>query len=87
MRCECALSIQARRILAYSHRMEFLVAGFIPYGKLWSMQRKLLNPYLHPQKIEDYFPLQLREAYKVVRSLNKTPTEYKSIISRYEFTP
>jgi cytochrome P450 len=66
--------------------MEFLVAGFIPYGKLWSMQRKLLNPYLHPQKIEEYRHIQLREAYRAVHGLCISPANYKSVISRYVLT-
>ncbi len=54
-----------------------------PYGKEWSVRRKLLHLALSPKPLRLYKPTQEAEASRLAYHLLQTPTSWEKLLERF----
>lgn len=87
-----AVELMEKRSVKYSSRPRFVTMGEIywdmasilvqPYGKHWSIRRKLLHSALTPRALQLYKPVQEAEACRLCHQLLKAPQDWERLIDR-----
>ncbi len=90
---EIAVDLLEKRSNKYSSRPRFVVMGEIyndmagilvqPYGKGWSIRRKLLHTALTPRALRHYLPVQTAEASRLCYALLAAPQEFEALLDRF----
>jgi cytochrome P450 len=88
-----AAELLEKRSTKYSSRPRMVVLGEIywdnasilvqPYGKPWSVRRRLLHSALSPQALRLYKPMQEAEASRLCSQLLESPTIWEKLLERY----
>jgi cytochrome P450 len=88
-----AAELLEKRSTIYSSRPRMVALGEIywdnasilvqPYGKLWSVRRRLLHGSLSPQALRLYNPVQEAEASRLCSQLLESPTKWEKLLERY----
>ncbi|KAK9378731.1 cytochrome protein [Kockiozyma suomiensis] len=88
-----ASELMEKRSIKYSSRPRFVAMGELynnmssilvqPYGKGWSIRRKLLHQALNPSALRLYKPIQTAEASRLCYQLLQSPVDYEMLIDRY----
>lgn len=88
-----AVELLEKRSTKYSSRPRMVAMGEIlwdgasilvqPYGKEWSVRRKLLHQALTPKALRLYKPVQDAEASKLCAQLLVSPTEWEKLLERF----
>jgi cytochrome P450 len=63
--------------------MGWFSTAFLPYGKAWMHQRKLLNQFLYQKQVEEYKSIQVKETLTLLKGFAKDPKNYDDTINRY----
>jgi cytochrome P450 len=87
-----AVELMEKRSIKYSSRPRFVTMGEIywdmasilvqPYGKHWSVRRKLLHSALTPRALQLYKPVQEAESCRLCYQLLKAPQDWERLIDR-----
>lgn len=90
---EIAVDLLEKRSNKYSSRPRFVTMGEIywdmasilvqPYGKHWSIRRKLLHTALTPKALQLYKPVQTAEASRLCHQLLANPQDFEALIDRF----
>jgi len=88
-----AVDLMEKRSNKYSSRPRVVVMGEIywdmasilvqPYGKKWSIRRKLLHTALTPSSLRLYKPIQQAEASRMCYAMLSAPMDWEAWIERY----
>ncbi|RDW80861.1 hypothetical protein BP5796_05559 [Coleophoma crateriformis] len=88
-----AVELMEKRSHKYSSRPRFVVMGEIlnnmasilvqPYGKEWSLRRKLLHRALTPAALRSYMARQEAEASRLVLQIMSNPVEWERAFERF----
>ncbi|KAH8725498.1 cytochrome P450 [Phaeosphaeriaceae sp. PMI808] len=88
-----AVDLMEKRSTKYSSRPRMVAMGEIlwdgasilvqPYGKEWSIRRKLLHQALTPKALRLYKPVQTAEASKLCYQLLETPSNWEKLLERF----
>ena len=90
---EIAVDLLEKRSNKFSSRPRFVVMGEIyndmasilvqPYGKDWTIRRKLLHTALTPRALQLYKPVQTAEASRLSYQLLDAPQDWERLLDRY----
>ena len=85
-----AVALMEKRSQKYSSRQRMVVMGEIywdmasilvqPYGKEWSIRRKLLHTALTPRALQNYMPVQEAEACRLCYQLLSQPARWEQLL-------
>lgn len=88
-----AVDLMEKRSTKYSSRPRMVAMGEIlwdgasilvqPYGKEWSMRRKLLHQAMTPKALRLYKPVQAAEASRLCHQLLETPANWEKLLERF----
>jgi cytochrome P450 len=88
-----AVELMEKRSTKYSSRPRMVAMGEIlwdsasilvqPYGKEWSVRRKLLHQALTPKALRMYKPVQTAEASRLCYQLLESPANWEKLLERY----
>lgn len=88
-----AVDLMEKRSTKYSSRPRMVAMGEIlwdgasilvqPYGKEWSVRRKLLHQALTPKALRMYKPVQTAEASRLCSQILETPGSWEKLFERY----
>jgi cytochrome P450 len=88
-----AVELMEKRSSKYSSRPRMVAMGEIlwdgasilvqPYGKEWSIRRKLLHQALTPKALRLYRPVQTAEASRLCHQLLEIPANWEKLLERY----
>jgi cytochrome P450 len=88
-----AVDLMEKRSTKYSSRPRMVAMGEIlwdgasilvqPYGKEWSVRRKLLHQALTPKALRLYKPVQTAEASRLCSQLLENPTNWEKLLERF----
>lgn len=88
-----AVDLMEKRSTKYSSRPRMVAMGEIlwdnasilvqPYGKEWSIRRKLLHQALTPKALSLYKPVQTAEASRLCRQLLENPGSWEKLLERF----
>ena len=88
-----AADLMEKRSTKYSSRPRMVAMGEIlwggasvlvqPYGKEWSIRRKLLHQALTPKALRLYKPVQSAEASRLCSELLHTPANWEKLLERF----
>lgn len=88
-----AVDLMEKRSTKYSSRPRMVAMGEIlwdgasilvqPYGKEWSVRRKLLHQALTPKALRLYKPVQTAEAARLCSQLLETPVNWEKLLERF----
>jgi cytochrome P450 len=88
-----AVELMEKRSTKYSSRPRMVAMGEIlwdnasilvqPYGKEWSVRRKLLHQALTPKALRLYKPVQTAEASRLCVQLLESPAEWEKLLERF----
>jgi cytochrome P450 len=88
-----AVELMEKRSTKYSSRPRMVAMGEIlwdgasilvqPYGKEWSIRRKLLHQALTPKALRLYKPVQTAEASRLCSQLLETPANWEKLLERF----
>ncbi|KAF1347714.1 cytochrome P450 [Delphinella strobiligena] len=88
-----AIELLEKRSTKYSSRPRMIAMGELyndnasilvqPYGKEWSIRRKLLHYAMTPKALTLYKPIQEAEATRLCESLLREPERYEGLIERF----
>ncbi|PVH96737.1 cytochrome P450 [Periconia macrospinosa] len=88
-----AADLMEKRSTKYSSRPRMVAMGEIlwdnasvlvqPYGKEWSVRRKLLHQALTPRALRLYKPVQEAEASRLCAELLRTPARWEKLLERF----
>jgi cytochrome P450 len=88
-----AVELMEKRSTKYSSRPRMVAMGEIlwdgasilvqPYGKEWSIRRKLLHQALTPKALRLYRPVQTAEASRLCYHLLETPANWEKLLERF----
>lgn len=88
-----AVDLMEKRSTKYSSRPRMVAMGEIlwdgasilvqPYGKEWSIRRKLLHQALTPKALRLYKPVQTAEASRLCYQLLDNPSNWDKLLERY----
>lgn len=88
-----AVELMEKRSTKYSSRPRMVAMGEIlwdhasilvqPYGKEWSVRRKLLHQALTPKALRLYKPVQTAEASRLCQQLLDSPTKWEKLLERF----
>lgn len=88
-----AQELLEKRSNKYSSRPRMVAMGEIlwdnasilvqPYGKEWSIRRKLLHQALTPKSLRLYKPVQTAEASRLCHQLLETPANWEKLLERF----
>lgn len=88
-----AIDLLEKRSTIYSSRPRMVAMGELyndnasvlvqPYGKEWSLRRKLLHHAMTPKALRLYKPIQEAEATRLCHSLLSDPTSFEKLIERF----
>jgi cytochrome P450 len=88
-----AVELMEKRSSKYSSRPRMVAMGEIlwdgasilvqPYGKEWSIRRKLLHQALTPKALRLYKPVQTAEASRLCHQLLESPANWEKLLERY----
>jgi cytochrome P450 len=88
-----AVDLMEKRSTKYSSRPRMVAMGEIlwdgasilvqPYGKEWSIRRKLLHQALTPKALRLYKPVQTAEASRLCYQLLENPSNWEKLLERY----
>ena len=59
------------------------VISFLPYGKKFRRQRKMMMQHFNAQAVSQFYPIQRKELYKLLNNLLETPEGFYHHIFRY----
>lgn len=89
---EVAVDLLEKRSNKYSSRPRFVTMGEIywdmanilvqPYGKHWSVRRKLLHIAMTPRALKNYLPVQTAEASRLCYQLLAAPQDWEALLDR-----
>lgn len=90
---QVAVDLMEKRSNKYSSRPRMVVMGEVyngnssiltqPYGKAWSIRRKLLHQALNPKALRLYKPTQEAEAIRLAYALLSNPEGYERELERF----
>lgn len=90
---EVAVDLLEKRSNKYSSRPRFVTMGEIywdmasilvqPYGKHWSIRRKLLHTAMTPRALKGYQPVQTAEASRLCYQLLAAPQDWEGLLDRF----
>ena len=90
---EVAVDLLEKRSNKYSSRPRSVAMGEIywdmasilvqPYGKHWSVRRKLLHTAMTPRALKTYLPVQTAEASRLCHQLLAAPHDWERLIDRF----
>jgi cytochrome P450 len=90
---EVAVDLLEKRSNKYSSRPRFVTMGEIywdmasilvqPYGKHWSIRRKLLHTAMTPRALKTYLPVQTAEASRLCYQLLAAPLDWEALLDRF----
>jgi cytochrome P450 len=88
-----AVELMEKRSTKYSSRPRMVAMGEIlwdnasilvqPYGKEWSVRRKLLHQALTPKALRLYKPVQTAEASRLCQQLLDSPANWEKLLERF----
>lgn len=88
-----AVDLMEKRSIKYSSRPRMVAMGEIlwdgasilvqPYGKEWSVRRKLLHQALTPKALRLYKPVQTAEAVRLCSQLLESPANWEKLMERF----
>ncbi|KAK7206966.1 cytochrome P450 [Myxozyma melibiosi] len=88
-----AAELMEKRSTKYSSRPRFVTMGELynkmstilvqPYGKEWTIRRKLLHQALNPSALRLYKPIQTAEASRLCHQLIESPADYEMLVDRF----
>ncbi|CAN9182602.1 unnamed protein product [Alternaria alternata] len=88
-----AVELMEKRSTKYSSRPRMVAMGEIlwdnasilvqPYGKEWSVRRKLLHQALTPRALRLYKPVQTAEASRLCQQLLDSPANWEKLLERF----
>jgi len=88
-----AVELMEKRSTKYSSRPRMVVMGEIlwdnasilvqPYGKEWSVRRKLLHQAMTPKALRLYKPVQTAEASRLCYQLLESPANWEKLLERF----
>ena len=88
-----AAELMEKRSTKYSSRPRMVAMGEIlwdgasvlvqPYGKEWSIRRKLLHQAMTPKALRMYKPIQTAEASRLCCQLLETPNNWEKLLERF----
>ncbi|KAF2853760.1 cytochrome P450 [Plenodomus tracheiphilus IPT5] len=88
-----AVELMEKRSTKYSSRPRMVAMGEIlwdgasilvqPYGKEWSVRRKLLHQALTPKALRLYKPVQNAEATRLCYQLFESPADWEKLLERF----
>lgn len=88
-----AVELMEKRSTKYSSRPRMVAMGEIlwdgasilvqPYGKVWSVRRKLLHQALTPKALRLYKPVQNAEALRLCHQLFESPADWEKLLERF----
>lgn len=88
-----AVELMEKRSTKYSSRPRMVAMGEIlwdgasilvqPYGKVWSVRRKLLHQALTPKALRLYKPVQNAEATRLCYQLLESPADWEKLLERF----
>jgi len=88
-----AVELMEKRSTKYSSRPRMIVMGEIlwdnasilvqPYGKEWSVRRKLLHQAMTPKALRLYKPVQTAEASRLCYQLLESPANWEKLLERF----
>jgi len=88
-----AAELMEKRSIKYSSRPRMVAMGEIlwdnasilvqPYGKEWSVRRKLLHQALTPRALRVYEPVQTAEASRLCCQLLESPENWEKLLERF----
>lgn len=88
-----AVELMEKRSIKYSSRPRMVAMGEIlwdnasilvqPYGKEWSVRRKLLHQALTPRALKLYEPVQTAEASRLCCQLLESPRNWEKLLERF----
>ncbi|KAK9379750.1 cytochrome protein [Kockiozyma suomiensis] len=88
-----ASELMEKRSIKYSSRPRFVAMGELynsmasilvqPYGKEWTIRRKLLHQALNPSALRLYKPIQTAEASRLCYQILQNPVDYEMLVDRY----
>jgi len=88
-----AVELMEKRSTKYSSRPRMVVMGEIlwdnasilvqPYGKEWSVRRKLLHQAMTPKAMRLYKPVQTAEASRLCYQLLESPANWEKLLERF----
>lgn len=88
-----AVELMEKRSAKYSSRPRMVAMGEIlwdgasmlvqPYGKEWSVRRKLLHQAMTPKALRLYKPIQTAEATRLCCQLLDTPNNWEKLLERF----
>ncbi|KAF2251620.1 cytochrome P450 [Trematosphaeria pertusa] len=88
-----AVDLMEKRSTKYSSRPRMVAMGEIlwdgatvlvqPYGKEWTVRRKLLHQALTPKALRLYKPVQTAEASRLCYQLLQTPADWEKLLERF----
>ncbi|KAL6157007.1 hypothetical protein ACJQWK_06731 [Exserohilum turcicum] len=88
-----AVDLMEKRSAKYSSRPRMVAMGEIlwdnasilvqPYGKAWSVRRKLLHQAMTPKALRLYKPVQTAEASRLCAQLLEDPANWEKLLERY----
>lgn len=90
---DIAVELMEKRSAKYSSRPRMVAMGEIlwdnasilvqPYGKEWSVRRKLLHQALTPKALRLYKPVQTAEAARLCSHLLESPASWEKLLERF----
>lgn len=90
---DIAVELMEKRSAKYSSRPRMVAMGEIlwdnasilvqPYGKEWSVRRKLLHQALTPKALRLYKPVQTAEASRLCSQLLESPASWEKLLERF----
>ncbi|KAI4674448.1 uncharacterized protein J4E88_008182 [Alternaria novae-zelandiae] len=90
---DIAVELMEKRSTKYSSRPRMVVMGEIlwdnasilvqPYGKEWSVRRKLLHQAMTPKALRLYKPVQTAEATRLCYQLLESPANWEKLLERF----
>ncbi|ETS86480.1 hypothetical protein PFICI_00308 [Pestalotiopsis fici W106-1] len=88
-----AQELMEKRSAKYSSRPRMIAMGELlwkggsilvqPYGKEWSIRRKLLHQALMPRALQEYLPIQEAEATRLCAQLFEKPEKWEALFERF----
>lgn len=88
-----AQDLMEKRSAKYSSRPRMIAMGELlwkggsilvqPYGKEWSIRRKLLHQALMPRALQEYLPIQEAEATRLCAQLFEKPEKWEALFERF----